>query len=112
VHPKTGAPLSVSPLTWSHAEFVGTVHRFLDCLKRLQIGKPGTVAGQTPVAARQAMGAREQDPGIAAVAVNGNGHAAVIPPPSAGTREAAETSPSRPPLAMSADAEATQQRDL
>jgi GH15 family glucan-1,4-alpha-glucosidase len=39
VHPKTGAPLSVSPLTWSHAEFVGTVHRFLDCLRRLQVGK-------------------------------------------------------------------------
>jgi hypothetical protein len=42
VHPRTSAPLSVSPLTWSHAEFVGTVHRFLDCLKRLQVGKPGT----------------------------------------------------------------------
>lgn len=39
VHPLTGAPISVSPLTWSHAEFVGTVHRFLDCLRRMQIGK-------------------------------------------------------------------------
>ncbi len=28
-HPETGAPLSVSPLTWSHAEFVGTIHDFL-----------------------------------------------------------------------------------
>jgi GH15 family glucan-1,4-alpha-glucosidase len=29
VHPFTGAPLSVSPLTWSHATFVATVHRIL-----------------------------------------------------------------------------------
>jgi GH15 family glucan-1,4-alpha-glucosidase len=43
VHPKTGAPLSVSPLTWSHAEFVGTVHRFLDCLSRLHVGKKARV---------------------------------------------------------------------
>lgn len=26
IHPYTGAPLSVSPLTWSHAAFVATVH--------------------------------------------------------------------------------------
>src|SRR5262249_58047461 len=39
VHPRTGAPLSVSPLTWSHAEFVGTVHRFLDSLRRRQVRK-------------------------------------------------------------------------
>ena len=29
VHPVTGEPLSVSPLTWSHATFVATVHRVL-----------------------------------------------------------------------------------
>jgi GH15 family glucan-1,4-alpha-glucosidase len=29
VHPFTGKPLSVSPLTWSHATFVATVHRIL-----------------------------------------------------------------------------------
>jgi len=29
VHPHTGAPLSVSPLTWSHAEFVVTVDDYL-----------------------------------------------------------------------------------
>lgn len=29
LHPDTGAPLSVSPLTWSHAAFVTTVHRYL-----------------------------------------------------------------------------------
>jgi GH15 family glucan-1,4-alpha-glucosidase len=30
VHPFTGAPLSVSPLTWSHATFVATVVEYLD----------------------------------------------------------------------------------
>jgi GH15 family glucan-1,4-alpha-glucosidase len=29
VHPLTGAPLSVSPLTWSHATLVGVVDRYL-----------------------------------------------------------------------------------
>jgi glucoamylase len=29
VHPFTGEPLSVSPLTWSHSTFVATVHRIL-----------------------------------------------------------------------------------
>jgi GH15 family glucan-1,4-alpha-glucosidase len=29
IHPGTGAPLSVSPLTWSHAEFVSTVLQYL-----------------------------------------------------------------------------------
>ncbi len=29
VHPFTGAPLSVSPLTWSHATFVSTTHRLV-----------------------------------------------------------------------------------
>ncbi len=28
LHPDTGAPLSVSPLTWSHAAFVQTVNRY------------------------------------------------------------------------------------
>ena len=30
LHPYTGAPLSVSPLTWSHAQVVTTVQRYLD----------------------------------------------------------------------------------
>jgi len=30
VHPFTGEPLSVSPLTWSHAEFLATTLQFLD----------------------------------------------------------------------------------
>lgn len=30
LHPFTGEPLSVSPLTWSHAEFVATVLQYLD----------------------------------------------------------------------------------
>ena len=30
IHPYTGAPLSVSPLTWSHATFVSTVCQLRD----------------------------------------------------------------------------------
>jgi len=30
LHPHTGEPLSVSPLTWSHAAFVTAVHEYLD----------------------------------------------------------------------------------
>ncbi|MBI4497251.1 MAG: glycoside hydrolase family 15 protein [Chloroflexi bacterium] len=35
VHPYTGAPLSVSPLTWSHAAYVTTVHHYLEARDRL-----------------------------------------------------------------------------
>lgn len=35
VHPFTGAPLSVAPLTWSHAQFMLSVSAYLDALKRL-----------------------------------------------------------------------------
>ena len=38
VDPHTGAPLSVSPLTWSHAEFVVTVEEYL---ARLELLTPG-----------------------------------------------------------------------
>ncbi len=34
--PYTGNPLSVSPLTWSHAEFVNAVLDYLDCLTRIE----------------------------------------------------------------------------
>jgi glucoamylase len=30
LHPYTGEPLSVSPLTWSHAEYVRTVQEYID----------------------------------------------------------------------------------
>src|SRR5262249_8617081 len=30
LHPYTGEPLSVSPLTWSHAEYVRTVREYID----------------------------------------------------------------------------------
>ncbi len=33
IHPETGAPLSVSPLTWSHAEFVQTALDYAEKLK-------------------------------------------------------------------------------
>jgi GH15 family glucan-1,4-alpha-glucosidase len=36
LHPETGAPLSVAPLTWSHAEFVTTTLDYLDRLDRLR----------------------------------------------------------------------------
>ena len=35
VHPYDGSPLSVSPLTWSHAEFVAAVHTYLDARQRI-----------------------------------------------------------------------------
>lgn len=37
VHPLTGIPLSVSPLTWSHATFVATVHRVLRRLGKIKV---------------------------------------------------------------------------
>lgn len=38
LHPDTGAPLSVSPLTWSHAAFVSTVLQYLEKRCRLSDG--------------------------------------------------------------------------
>ena len=35
VHPYSGAPMSVSPLTWSHAAFVESVTQYLTCLNAL-----------------------------------------------------------------------------
>jgi GH15 family glucan-1,4-alpha-glucosidase len=37
VHPFSGAPLSVSPLTWSHAGYVSAVHAFLKAKERLHL---------------------------------------------------------------------------
>jgi hypothetical protein len=62
----------VSPLTWSHAEFVGTVHRYLDCLRRLQI-QPG----RSRPAAVSSNGR---------AAISGNGAAPVTPAASDGRR--------------------------
>ncbi|MEQ9452996.1 MAG: glycoside hydrolase family 15 protein [Phycisphaeraceae bacterium] len=39
VHPETNAPLSVSPLTWSHATFVSTVAAYLTRLESLRTGE-------------------------------------------------------------------------
>jgi len=36
VHPYSGAPLSVSPLTWSHAGVVIAVHEYIDKYRELQ----------------------------------------------------------------------------
>ena len=38
VHPETGEPLSVSPLTWSHAAFVESVEHYLACREALEVG--------------------------------------------------------------------------
>jgi GH15 family glucan-1,4-alpha-glucosidase len=35
IHPYTGEPLSVSPLTWSHAEFIATTLQYLDRVAEL-----------------------------------------------------------------------------
>lgn len=37
LHPETGEPISVSPLIWSHCEFVSTVLKYLDKLEELGI---------------------------------------------------------------------------
>ena len=35
LHPYTGHPLSISPLSWSHGEFILTVHKFLEKMKNI-----------------------------------------------------------------------------
>ena len=45
-HPFTGAPLSVSPLTWSHAAFITTMHLLL---RRLAKRNACPVCGTTPL---------------------------------------------------------------
>ncbi|HKO01995.1 MAG TPA: glycoside hydrolase family 15 protein, partial [Thermoanaerobaculia bacterium] len=36
IHPFTGAPLSVSPFTWSHAQVVSVVRGYLECIRELR----------------------------------------------------------------------------
>jgi glucoamylase len=38
IDPETGAPLSVAPFTWSHAQVVSVVHGYLDALRVLRLG--------------------------------------------------------------------------
>jgi len=40
LHPYTGEPLSVAPLSWSHATLVMCVHEYLDKLKALKDKEP------------------------------------------------------------------------
>jgi GH15 family glucan-1,4-alpha-glucosidase len=47
MNPLTGAPLSVAPLTWSHAVFVDTVLRYVE--KRKEIQKSSSAAGSIPL---------------------------------------------------------------
>ncbi|MEO1237719.1 MAG: hypothetical protein AAFX76_13105, partial [Planctomycetota bacterium] len=44
VHPETNAPLSVSPLTWSHATVVATVSQYLAKLDALSSEAGGSVS--------------------------------------------------------------------
>ena len=39
MHPYTGAPLSVAPLTWSHSTYVETVLKFLEKEEEILKGK-------------------------------------------------------------------------
>jgi GH15 family glucan-1,4-alpha-glucosidase len=48
VHPYTNQPLSVSPLTWSHAAYVTAVIEYLEKLDRLETGARGARPGQEP----------------------------------------------------------------
>jgi glucoamylase len=50
VHPYTGEPLSVSPLTWSHAAYVSAVHAYLK--KRRLLGSGAAPADSGPMAAK------------------------------------------------------------
>lgn len=59
IDPYTGAPLSVSPLTWSHAGLIAAVHTYLRAQARLQ---PSTIATEglaQPAFSRDAVGARD-----------------------------------------------------
>ncbi len=43
VHPETGAPLSVSPLTWSHAALVSAIQHFARASARIRGGRHGRI---------------------------------------------------------------------
>jgi hypothetical protein len=45
VHPYTNAPMSVAPLTWSHATYVSTVQAYLEKLEQFALAStPRAVA--------------------------------------------------------------------
>ena len=60
LHPYSGEPLSVSPLTWSHAEYVRTVREYIDRHSRAHTCP---ACGQTVHAT-----ARRSDPQVALAA--------------------------------------------
>jgi len=43
LHPFTGAPLSVSPLTWSHAAYIHTVHQYARRFEAIRSGRTNNV---------------------------------------------------------------------
>jgi GH15 family glucan-1,4-alpha-glucosidase len=44
IHPEGGAPLSVAPFTWSHAQVISVVRGYLDALRFLRRGTRETIA--------------------------------------------------------------------
>jgi GH15 family glucan-1,4-alpha-glucosidase len=46
IHPYTGEPLSVAPLTWSHAEYVLTVRMLMDKMTELSCSQVCSLPGQ------------------------------------------------------------------
>jgi GH15 family glucan-1,4-alpha-glucosidase len=53
-HPYTGAPISVSPLTWSHATFVIVVMEYLNRLEELKaLGQPVDAVGGLSIGGRE-----------------------------------------------------------
>jgi oligosaccharide amylase len=53
VHPYSGAPLSVAPFTWSHAQVVSVVRGYLDALRRFRLSGSENSAAQPNAEARQ-----------------------------------------------------------
>jgi GH15 family glucan-1,4-alpha-glucosidase len=54
VHPYTGAPLSVSPLAWSHATYVAATHAYLKARERLRTEGHVNGHAKAPVPGRDA----------------------------------------------------------
>jgi hypothetical protein len=58
INPLTGEPLSVSPLTWSHATFVATVLDFIEKADMLSRAQPHAGRTAQPTLAERTAGAR------------------------------------------------------
>lgn len=61
VHPFTNEPVSVSPLTWSHSEFVAAVRWYVGKHRRFEIAEIEARAQASPAAAARALRQRKGD---------------------------------------------------